>query len=283
MELRDTVLAVKRENVSIKASQSRLGSQRRRANDIGKTEGKTASLPKQLDFTKNLLVSLEGIKDLILGLVLDKPPDLNTLAPTVGPASPSQSVCKIADYKDGALLLELTEAVTASNKAKLKELTIVWSDPSYRIVFEAICGGDNLNCAVGKDAMKDISEAILHVDKVKRKEGKAWENSENKGRNAGGWRTGDAAVADWNDDSCQTGDWRTYANRSKGPGGGGGKNKGPYPPTSNRPASFSGNAAPSHSESGTPSWIECTYCHKIGHHKDTCNELAAVNARNNAW
>ena len=53
--LRDGITAVTRENTTIKASQVRLESQRRRVNDVGKSEGKTVSLAKQLDFTEDLL------------------------------------------------------------------------------------------------------------------------------------------------------------------------------------------------------------------------------------
>ena len=48
-------------------------------------------------------------------------------------ASPLQSVCKIAECKDGVLLHDLLEELVASsraNGAKLKELTIVWNAPS---------------------------------------------------------------------------------------------------------------------------------------------------------
>ena len=41
------------------------------------------SLAKQLDFTEDLLASLESIKDLALGIVLDKP------ASSASPASPA--------------------------------------------------------------------------------------------------------------------------------------------------------------------------------------------------
>ena len=53
--LRDGITAVTRENTVIKASQARLESQRRRVNDVGKSEGKTVSLAKQLDFIEDLL------------------------------------------------------------------------------------------------------------------------------------------------------------------------------------------------------------------------------------
>ena len=70
--LRDGITAVTRENTTIKASQARLEAQRRRVNDVGKSEGKTVSLAKQLDFTEDLLASLDGIKELALGLVLQR-------------------------------------------------------------------------------------------------------------------------------------------------------------------------------------------------------------------
>ena len=70
-DLRDGITAVTRENTLIKASQARLESQRRRVNDVGKSEGKTVSLAKQLDFIEDLLAQLESIKDLALGIVLD--------------------------------------------------------------------------------------------------------------------------------------------------------------------------------------------------------------------
>jgi hypothetical protein len=92
--LRDGITAVTRENTTIKASQVRLESQRRRVNDVGKSEGKTVSLAKQLDFTEDLLASLEGIKELTLGLVLDKSACPGSPA---GPASPPVSpevLCK---------------------------------------------------------------------------------------------------------------------------------------------------------------------------------------------
>ena len=66
---------------------------------------------------------------LALGVVLDKP--VSSASPA-SPAPPPQAVCKIADYKDGALLHERLEELITSSKAKLKELTIVWSAPSYR-------------------------------------------------------------------------------------------------------------------------------------------------------
>ena len=51
--MRNSIVAVTRESTSIKASQVRLEAQRRLVNDIGKTEGKTVSLAKQLDSTSS--------------------------------------------------------------------------------------------------------------------------------------------------------------------------------------------------------------------------------------
>ena len=95
------------------------------------------SLAKQLDFIENLLAQLKSIRDLALGIVLDKP--AGSCLPA-GPSFPSQPVCKIADCKDGVLLHELLAELIASSKAKLKELTIVWNAPSYRVAFEVIRG-----------------------------------------------------------------------------------------------------------------------------------------------
>jgi hypothetical protein len=289
--LRDGIQAVTRENTVIKASQARLESQRRRVNDVGKSEGKTVSLAKQLDFTEDLLASLESIKDLALGIVLDKPAGSGLPA---GPTSPSQAVCKIADCKDGALLHELLEDLISSSKSKLKELTIVWNAPSYRVAFEAIRGCDNTDGTVGEDAMKEISEAVTRVDKLnKRKEQPGWGDSAvNKAQKPGGWGSGnysapaqDPAPGGWGQGNgnapAQT--W----NGGKGVGKGGkGKGKAPYPPADGPPpASFGGNAAPADGERrGRPAHNQCAYCWKVGHYKDTCPELLAQNAKwNNGW
>jgi hypothetical protein len=289
-DLRDGITAVTRENTVIKASQARLESQRRRVNDVGKSEGKTVSLAKQLDFIEDLLAQLESIKDLALGIVLDKPacPGL-----PAGPASPSQAVGKIADCKDGVLLHELLGELLASSKAKLKELTIVWNAPSYRVAFEAIRGCDNSDGAMGEDAMKEISEAVTRVDKLnKRKEQPGWGDSSNKSPKPGGWGSGnysapaqDPAPGGWGQGNGN-GPASTW-NGGKGPGKGG-KGKGgkaPYPPAGGPPpASFGGNAAPAGAARGRPGYNECAYCRKEGHYKDSCPELLAQNAKwNNGW
>jgi hypothetical protein len=225
----------------------------------------------------------------VLGIVLDKPAGPGLPA---SPASPSQAVCKIADCKDGGLLHELLEELITSSKSKLKELTIVWNAPSYRVVFEAIRGCDNTNGAVGEDAMKEISEAVTRVDKLnKRKEQPGWGDSSDKVQKPGGWGSGDysapaqdAAAAGWGQgngyDSAQT--W--YGGKDHGKGGKG-KRKAQYPPAGGPPsASFGGNAAPADGGRGRPGPNQCAYCWKEGHYKDSCPELLAQNTKwNNGW
>ena len=288
--LRDGIEAVTRENTTIKASQARLESQRRRVNDVGKSEGKTVSLAKQLDFTEDLIAALDGIKELALGIVLDKP---DCPASPVGPASPSQAVCKITDCKDGALMLERLDELLVSTKAKLKELTIVWSAPSYRIAFEAIRGGDNSDLAMGVEAMKEISEAAARVEKDnKRKEQTGgWGAPATKSAKAGGWGSNPYPAQAPEPAQTQTGGWgqgnapvQAYGGKGQGKGGRG-KGKAPYPPASGPPpASFGGSAAPADGlERRVAGYNQCAYCFKEGHYKDTCPELAALNARNAQW
>ena len=66
----------------MKATAARLEAQRARANDIGKSDGKNATLTRQLDFAENQLAQMDTCQDMLLGLVLDKP------------APPSRSVCR---------------------------------------------------------------------------------------------------------------------------------------------------------------------------------------------
>ena len=285
--LKDGITAVTRENTTIKASQARLEAQRRRANDVGKSEGKTVSLAKQLDFTEDLIAALDAIKELALGIVLDKP---DCPASPVGPASPSQAVCKLVDCKDGALVLERLDELLVSSKAKLKDLTIVWSAPSYRVAFEAIRGADNSDLAMGAEAMKEITEAAARVDKDnKRKEQSGWGAPANKSAKGGGWGSNPYPAQASDPAQAQTGGWgqgnasvQTYGSKGQGKGGKG-KGKAPYPPAGGPPpASFGGNAAPADGSGGRgrPGYNECAYCRKEGHYKDTCPELAALNARN---
>ena len=69
--LQDGITAVTRENTTIKASQARLEAQRRRVNDVGKSEGKTVSLAKQLDFTEDLIAALDDKR--LYQLLLESP------------------------------------------------------------------------------------------------------------------------------------------------------------------------------------------------------------------
>ena len=71
--LKDSIVAVTRENTAIKATQIRLEAQRLRVSDIGKTEGKTVSLAKQLEFTEDTIAMLEDTKALALGIIMDNP------------------------------------------------------------------------------------------------------------------------------------------------------------------------------------------------------------------
>ena len=285
--LQDGTTAVTRENTTIKASQARLEAQRRRANDVGKSEGKTVSLAKQLDFTEDLIAALDAIKELALGIVLDKP---DCPASPVGPASPSQAVCKLVDCKDGALVLERLDELLVSSKAKLKDLTIVWSAPSYRVAFEAIRGADNSDLAMGAEAMKEITEAAARVDKDnKRKEQSGWGAPANKSAKGGGWGSNPYPAQASDPAQAQTGGWgqgnasvQTYGSKGQGKGGKG-KGKAPYPPAGGPPpASFGGNAAPADGVRGRPGYNQCAYCFEEGHYKDTCPELIASNARRNS-
>ena len=59
-----------RETSTMKATAARLEAQRRRANDIRKSDGKSASLARQLDFVENQLAQLHTCRDTLIGLLL---------------------------------------------------------------------------------------------------------------------------------------------------------------------------------------------------------------------
>ena len=61
-----------RQTTTMKATAARLETQRARANDIGKSDGKNATLARQLDFAENQLAQMDTCRDMLLGLVLDK-------------------------------------------------------------------------------------------------------------------------------------------------------------------------------------------------------------------
>ena len=82
----------------MRATAARLETQRARATDIGKSDGKSATMARQLDFAENQLAQLDTCRDMLLGLVLDK---AAPLPPSIGPLSPSMSVCDIKDLPDG--------------------------------------------------------------------------------------------------------------------------------------------------------------------------------------
>ena len=82
-------------------------------------------------------MSLNDARDLLLGLVLDKP-----VGPSVsGLASPSQSVCGIKDTLTVKLRLRcsrLKSLPSVRTSTKLKELVVIWNAPSYRLAFTAL-------------------------------------------------------------------------------------------------------------------------------------------------
>ena len=291
---KDSILAVTRENSAIKASQIRLEAQRTRMNNLGKTEGKTVSLAKQLDFTEDTIAALDDMKALALGIILDKPVGP---VPPAGPASPSQSVCKLADCRDGSLLLEQLDALNLSVKAKLKELTIVWGAPSYRVAFEAIGADAHLQGAVAEEAFKEIEQAVTRVDtlnKAKRKDDAAiWGTSKQSRQSGpGGWgkqeyQAPQQGQGNWSNNQ----DWQA-SNQARSSGNKGGGKGRPQPPSGHPPASYSGDASPNHSgnrpvREGRPGPNQCAYCWAEGHHKHQCAELAEMNrkwqAANSGW
>ena len=75
---------------------------------------------------------------MLLGLVLDK--NVSAPAPSVGPLSPSLSVCGIKDFPDDLAALNELEAVITAQRNKLKELIIICNAPSYRVAYDAIRG-----------------------------------------------------------------------------------------------------------------------------------------------
>ena len=72
-----------RQTTTMKATAARLEAQRARANDIGKSDGKNATMARQLDFAENQLAQMDTCRDMLLGLVLDK-------------SAPPCSVCRSA-------------------------------------------------------------------------------------------------------------------------------------------------------------------------------------------
>ena len=58
-----------RQTTTMKATAARLEAQRARANDIGKSDGKNATMARQLDFAENQLAQMDTCRDMLLGLV----------------------------------------------------------------------------------------------------------------------------------------------------------------------------------------------------------------------
>ena len=145
----------------MKGTAVRLEAQRARANGIGKSDGRNITTTRQLDFAENQRAQFDTCRDMLLGLVLDKtaPPP-----PSVGPLSPSMSVCGIKDLADGLAALNELGAIVAAQRNKLKELIIVWNASSYRVVYDAI-RGEAFDCAEGEAANQALTDAIARVEK----------------------------------------------------------------------------------------------------------------------
>ena len=270
----------------MKATATRLEAQRARANDIGKSDGKNATMARQLDFAENQLAQLDTCRDMLLGLVLDKtaPPP-----PIAGPLSPSMSVCSIKDLPDGLAALNELEAVIAAQRTKLKELIIIWNAPSYRVAYDAI-RGEAFDGAEGEAANQALTDALARDEKShKRAKASGWGDAPagQKSKSGGGWGS---------DNSNQSGGGWGSDRGGKGSGSKGGGSQGgwggqypsaqPIPPSGPPPASFSGYSAPwaqNRPPRGPPAKDECAYCHKKGHYKDTCPLLAAQHAAQRGW
>ena len=276
-----------RQTTTMKAAAARLETQRARANDIGKSDGKSATLARQLDFAENQLAQMDTCRDMLLGLVLDKS------APScqsADPISPSSSVCGIKDLPDGLAALNELEAVIAAQRTKLKELIIVWNAPSYRVAYDAI-RGEAFEGAEGEAANQALTDAIARDEKShKRAKASGWGDapaSQKPSKSGGGWGS---------DNNNQSGGGWGSDRGGKGSGSRGGGSQGgwgsqyqsapPLPPSGPPPASFGGDSAPwakDRPPRGPPGRDECAYCRKKGHYTDTCPLLSAQRDAQRGW
>ena len=276
-----------RQTTTMKATATRLEAQRARANDIGKSDGKNATMARQLDFAENQLAQLDTCRDMLLGLVLDKtaPPP-----PIAGPLSPSMSVCGIKDLPDGLAALNELEAVIAAQRTKLKELIIIWNAPSYRVAYDAI-RGEAFDGAEGEAANQALTDALARDEKShKRAKSSGWGDAsagQKTNKSGGGWGS---------DNNNQSGGGWGSDRGGKGGGSKGGGSQGgwggqypsaqPLPPSGPPPASFGGDSAPwaqHRPPRGPPGKDECAYCRKKGHYKDTCPLLSAQRDAQRGW
>ena len=273
---------IEAENIRNKSSLSRVDGQRRRSNEIGKREGATASMAKQLDFVEDTIAAAMDTRESLLSLVLDKPGNASVSAGT-GPLSPSALVCKLSDFPEGRRGLEGLDGMIASLKAKLQELLIVWNAPSYQIAFEAIRGNDNTTGAEAEAAMDMIGKAVSCAEKSvgkqdKRKADRAWgTGAEVREKEQGGWGRSDKKAAPGSDGPA----WPTQS-------GWGSENQWddtwnrPHPPASPRPVPFDGSAPQSAQDYHASRGIgpdDCAYCRKPGHYKRDCPLAKAATAK----
>ena len=264
---------IEAENVRNKSSLSRVDGQRRRSNEIGKREGATASMAKQLDFVEDMIAAAMDTRESLLSLVLDKPGNVSVSA-GAGPLSPSALVCKLGDFPEGRRGLEGLDGMIASLKAKLQELLIVWNAPSYQIAFEAIRGNDNATGAEAEAAMDMIGKAVTRAERAggkqdKRKADKTWgTGAEIREKEQGGWGRTDKKAAPGSDGPAwpiqpvwkNENQWDDTWNR-------------PHPPASPRPVPFDGSAPQSAQDYHASRGIgpdDCAYCRQPGHYKRDC-------------
>jgi hypothetical protein len=277
-----------RQTTTMKAAAARLETQRARANDIGKSDGKSATLARQLDFAENQLAQMDTCRDMLLGLVLDKPAPL---CQSAGPISPSSSVCGIKDLPDGLAALNELEAVIAAQRTKLKELIIVWNAPSYRVAYDAI-RGEAFDGAEGEAANQALADAIARDEKSHKraKAATGWGDAsagQKMSKSGGGWGSGNAdqSGGGWGSDRGGRGNG-SRGGDSQGGWGGQYQSAQPLPPSGPPPASFGGDSAPwaqHRPPRGPPAKDECAYCRKKGHYKDTCPLLAAQRQAQRGW
>jgi hypothetical protein len=284
--MRDELEGMKTENARIKASQARLEGQRKRASEINKRQGATASMAKQLDFVEDSLASVSEIRDTLIAMVFDTPPDMAAQSPP-GPVSPSRMVCKISGFRDGKTATSELDALILRLKAKLQELLILWNAPSYEIAWDAM-RENNQEGAEAEQAMERVGTAVNRAEKATKVEAKrkpdkpqpSWGGYAQPEREAGGWGQHQKPVAPaptggaWGN----YGEWNSRDTRRA-------REVQPYPPTVARPVSFSGDAAQPvsggqayHASRGIGS-NDCAYCREPGHHKDNCPESRANWAR----
>ena len=286
--MREELDGMKTENARIKSSHSRVEGQRKRASEINKRQGATASMAKQLDFVEDSLASASEIRDILLAMVFDTPPDMVVQSPP-GPVSPSRLVCKISDFREGKIATAEIDALILSLKAKLQELLILWNAPSYEIAWDAM-RENNQEGAEAEQAMERIGKAVNRAEKATKVESKrkpdtqtklSWGGYAPQEKETGGWGQYSKPVTPAPTGGAWDG-YNDYNSRDQR------RTRGavePYPPPTSRPVSFGGevpqpvHAGQAYHASRGIGPNDCAYCRQTGHHKDDCPESKANYAR----